>query len=296
VNEQDLRTFVQKRLSKLMWPDEFLPLGYLPANAAGKISTNVLRKIVTGELSDGVLASLGSWKLERAQPSEPEKLRALIQDALTRGRPISFLSYWGAGRRGSIGDIDRVSLGRLKAYVEGARRVPQAPPELTLLFTDMHARNYRIPEARMQTYWTEIETHAQALGIRTARLSDLWSEARLLPAQIDAATRTPEFEAAWQEHPLRTRLIEQAQKYVEQGADAEQAARYYLEACAREGAAIVARYPSSVFLTYDHPDFDCVSPPMPKLYLHSVKEGASVKPWFVEDAPAAAPGAHRAVE
>ena len=172
----------------------------------------------------------------------------------------------------------------------------KAPPELTLVFTDMHARNNRIPEARMQRYWHEIEAYAQRLGMRTLRLSELWSEARLVPAQIDATVRTPEFEAAWQAHPLRSRLIEQAQKHVEQGGDAEQAARYYLQACACEGKIIAERYPCSLFLTYNHPDFDCVSPPLPKLYLHSYKEGTSIKPWFVEDAAAASSGGDRAAE
>ncbi len=280
VTEADLRTFAHERLSPHASPDSVVFLGYLPAGAAGKVSTNVLRKIVSGELCDEILGSLGSWKYKRAQPSDPEAIRSLVQTALTRGAPIPFLSYWGCGVRDAASDLDRAALDRLAEYVKGARRVPQAAPTMTLIFTDTHARNNRIPDERARRYFAGVREHAHALGMTTVLLSDLWRELGITEALVEETLRDAAFEAEWAAHPLRERLVEQGSRHVEQGGDPADAAKRYYAICSHEGRALAARYPGAIFATYNHPDFDCVSPRLPKVYLSSFKEGTSVKPWF----------------
>jgi hypothetical protein len=113
-------------------------------------------------------------------------------------------------------------------------------------------------------------------------MSALWADAGLTSDQIRGDLRAADAEVRWRAHPQRDGLIAQAAKHVEQGGDVETAARTYLATCAREGEVIAARYPDSVFATYNPPAFDCVSPPLPKVYLYSYKDRTSVKPWFVD--------------
>lgn len=287
LTELALRRWAQERLSHHMWPDAVVFMGYLPAGAAGKISINTLRKIVAGELADEILASLNSWRYKRAQPAGAEAIRARVQRSLTAGAPIPFLSYWGCGTRDALAEPDQQALVRLRDYVNGARRVPQASPALTLILTDMHARNNGVPLARMRRYFGAVRDQAAQLGMEVVLLSELWTQAGLSPEQIEAELREPAFHARWQAEPLRERLVQQAQKHFEPSPDAartpEAAARFYYQACLREGAAIAARYPEHLFLTYNPPDLDCLSPPLPRLYLYSYKEGTSVKPWFTDE-------------
>ncbi|HEY2511212.1 MAG TPA: class I adenylate-forming enzyme family protein [Polyangiaceae bacterium] len=280
LSDQDLRSWAQERLSPHMWPDAFEFLGFLPAGAAGKVSTNVLRKIVTGELAEEILGSLNSWKYKRAQPSDMDRLREIVQHALVRGTPIPFLSYWGCGVRDNLSDLDRMALERLHEYAQGVKRLPQISSVTTLIFTDTHARNNRIPEERMNRYFEAIRGHAEGLGMRTVLMSELWADAGLTVSKIQEAAKHADFEAAWSAHPLRDRLIDQAGKHVEEGGDPAHAAKHYLATCSQESRALAERFAGGIFATYNHPDFDCVSPLLPKVYLSSFKEGTSVKPWF----------------
>ncbi|MCA9540172.1 MAG: hypothetical protein KC620_14845 [Myxococcales bacterium] len=279
--DAELRAFVAERLSRHLWPDAYAPVGYLPAGAAGKVSTNLLRKVITGELADEIVTALGSWRFKRAQPSDAEAVKARVQAALTAGRPIDLLAYWGYGPRAALHEVDVAALDRLRDFGEAARRVPQAPPRVTIILTDMHAANNGIPAARVAAYSAAIQAEAEARGMQVVRLSEIWRDAGLTPAAITAHIETEAFAAEWQAHPLRARFVDQAARHAEHG-DAEAAARFYVHGCDVEGRAIAAAYPNALFTTYNHPDFDCVSPPLPKLYLHSFKEGTSVKPWFVD--------------
>jgi len=280
VSEQALGAWLKGRLSRHLWPDTVVFLGYLPAGPAGKVSTGVLRRIVSGELADEMVASLNSWKYKRAQPSRIEGIRATIQRALNLGAPISFLAYWGCGTRDAIAEVDRMALERLKEFVDNARRVPQAPPLLTLIFTDTHARNNQLPEGRVTRYFAAVSERARALGMETTLMSELCTGAGLGARQIEDEILSPASEAAWQAHPRRQQLIEQAAKHVEQGADIEARAKAYFVMTRLEGRIIAEQYPFSILVTYNSPEFDFVLPPLPTVYLNSYKDGTAVKPWF----------------
>jgi hypothetical protein len=134
----------------------------------------------------------------------------------------------------------------------------------------------------MHRYFDAIRAEAQSLGMSTVLMSELWAETGITLPAIQAKVAEPSFEAEWQSHALRDRLIEQAGKHVEEGGDPTVAAKFYYATCSEESRALAAKYAGHVFATYNHPDFDCVSPALPKVYLSSYKEGTSVKPWFVD--------------
>ena len=286
-SEQGIRSWLQERLSRALWPDVIHFVGALPRGGAGKVMTNLLRQMVMGELADDIVASLSSWKYKRAQASDDDAIRATIQRSLLGGRPIPLLAYWGCGARASIADVDRQALARLKDYSDSLRRVAHSPAALTLILTDTHAANNHIPSSRSTAYFDEIVAHAHTLQFTVVTMTDLWHDGGLSTGQIDRDMSGAAAEAAWQNDPLRSRLIDQAGKHVEGGADVEQAAWRYRVMCRLEGQLVAARHPDHIFITYNPPEFDAVSPGLPKVYLSSFKAGTSVKPWFHETSPPA---------
>lgn len=279
--ELDIKIWLQTQLSQPMWPDVVIFMGYLPAGAAGKVSTNILKKIVTGTLCEEIITSLNRVRYKRAQPSDPKQMSKLVQKALKSGNAISFLAYWGCGTRSDFSDYDRQTLDRLKEYVDGAKRVPQVPPVLTLIFTDTHAHNNQIPIERMNAYFLGIKSYAEKLGMKTLRLSEIWVEFGLTMETIRAELATDVYKEKWQANPLRERLIEQAAKHAEQNQKPEDAAIRYACTTSHEGVIVARKYPDAIFTSYNHPDFDSVSPCLPKVYLSSYKDGTAVKPWFI---------------
>ena len=282
VTARELKGWAQERLSRHMWPDSVTLMGALPAGGTGKIATGVLRQILTGALSEELLATLNTWKYKRAQPSRIDEIRGLIQRSLVEGHPFDVVTYWGCGTRDKADTVDLLALDRLLAYLDGLHRLPQSAPRVTLIMTDTHADNNRIPKARSAAYFDSVAAAGRARGMDVVYMSALWADAGLTPARIADDMAAPDAQSTWDTHPQRAGLLAQAAKHVEQGGDVETAAKTYLFTCAREGEVIAARYPQSVFATYNPPEFDCVSPPLPKVYLYSYKDRTSIKPWFVD--------------
>ncbi|MES2746534.1 MAG: class I adenylate-forming enzyme family protein [Bdellovibrionota bacterium] len=278
----EIKTWLQQQISQHMWPDAVMFMGFLPHGAAGKITTNVIRKIITGQLVEEILQSLNSWKFKRAQPSDLEAIKKKIQGNLISGEATHFLAYWGCGTRDHKIEQDDLTLKRLKEFAESVRKAPTVRQRVTLIFTDTHAANNRIPADRMNRYFSFIEKAAEELGFDTVRLSDLWKQAGLEWPKINEVMNSQAFAERWEAEPLRPRLIDQAAKHAEQGFQPEDAAKHYYAACLHEAKAVAEIYPKAMFTTYNHPDFDCISPNLEKFYLTSFKEGTSVKPWFYE--------------
>ncbi|MBC7659546.1 MAG: acyl--CoA ligase, partial [Chitinophagaceae bacterium] len=280
--ELAIKMWLQSQLSQPMWPDVVIAMGYLPSGAAGKISTNILKKIVTGTLCEEIITSLNRVRYKRAQPSDPGGMSKLVQKALKTGTPLSFLAYWGCGTRDNFSEFDKQTLDRLKEYVDGAKRVPQVPSELTIIFTDTHARNNKIPVERMTSYFAGIRNYAEKLGMKTILLSEIWKEYGLTSETILNEVATDAFKEKWENDSLRQRLIDQAAKHAEDNQKPEDAAMRYYCTTAHEGVIVAKKYPHSIFTSYNHPDFDIVSPVLPKVYLSSYKDGTAVKPWFID--------------
>lgn len=278
----EIKAWLQSRISQHMWPDAIVFMGCLPHGAAGKVTTNVIRKIIGGQLVDEILQSLNSWRYKRAQPSDSEGMKKKIQANLIAGEPVHFLAYWGCGARDHTIEQDTQTLLRLKEFVDGVRKAPQIRPRLTLIFTDTHARNNRIPDERMNRYFSGIREEAEKLGLDTIRLSELWQQAGLDWQSIVDVMRSETFQKRWADEPLRLRLVDQAAKHAEQGFEPSHAAEHYYAACLHEAVEVAKIFPKALFTTFNHPDFDCISPNLEKLYLTSFKEGTSVKPWFYE--------------
>ena len=140
--------------------------------------------------------------------------------------------------------------------MNSARRTPQTAPKMTLIFTDVHAQNNRIPKDRMEQYFAGIQEHATKVGMDTILLSEIWQDGGLSPELLAEKLKQEAFETTWQGLEFKDHLIEQAGKHLEQSNDPESAARFYYMACTHESVVIAERYPTSIFTTYNHPDFD----------------------------------------
>ena len=285
VSESDLRSRLHAEISAFKLPDRIVFMGYLPKGATGKIGVGTLRAILSGQLAAEIEARLTESQFNRAQPSGREDIARIIRESLHRGSPIRFLSYWGAGARDGVNDIDRMALERLSTLVASVGKVREVPGRLTLVLTDVHAIDINMkPRLRVERYFEEIAQAAEPLGFEVLRLSDLWRDAGLSVESVRATIRGREFEAAWQQEPLREQLLVQAQKHSEGDQDTETAAEAYYLACRRERVAMLDRFRDHIFITYNDPTFDGLLPDLPKVYIYSHKEDSSLKPWFTDAA------------
>ncbi|MCK6523459.1 acyl--CoA ligase [Myxococcota bacterium] len=159
-SERDLSAFVNAALSRHLWPDQLVRMGYLPAGGAGKIQLALLRRILTGALAEEITADLRRWRFNRAPPAGEPALTELIQRALTWGAPIPLVVSWGAARRDTLSALDREALDRLAALQRVLRRVPQAPPVLTVVLEDAEGG---------AAYLAAVAAYAEGLGLSLGR-------------------------------------------------------------------------------------------------------------------------------
>ena len=280
----EVSTWLGSRISEYKRPDRVSIMGYLPRTATGKVSPHALRRILTGELAEEILGALTNCRRKRAQPSDSAAIRELIQAHLLQGRPLPLVAYWGAGLRAHLGEVDRRALDRLRELATAATRLTEVPARISLILTDVHALNNRIPAERFNKYFTEVAAYARDQGITVRLLSELWTRAGRDPARLGPESDELDFRRRWHALPLRSELIAQARKHLEFGDDFEAAARRYFRACAHDREILSTELAGSLFVTYNSPEMDPLLPELPRIYIHSFREGHAEKPWFSDEA------------
>jgi hypothetical protein len=264
-------------------PDRVAVLAQLPRGAAGKVGVGVLRRIVTGELAQGILQRLSVKRYCHHKPRQPESIETLFQAAIERGKPLSFFMMWGCGARRAIGQADRLALKRLEDLMAEAKALPWLSTSLTLMMTDIHATLNGFASDHRNDYFSAVAALATAAGFHVTYESEVWQNHGLTIDEVRAFEETPTFEARWAEFPLKSRFREQASKHSKEGP--EKGARLYCASCWVEGAAVAKEYADHVMFTYNGPEFDECTPSLPKLYILPFRTGLTDKPWFMaEDA------------
>jgi len=270
----ELRQFAKDHLAAYKCPDQYVLVGVLPKTSTGKTAVAELRERISGAGVETRIRALNTWKYKRAQPSDIGALRALITRSALWGEDLSFVAYWGCGQRGQTNEIDRMAMDRMCEYVSRAS-CPPATTRLTLVLTDLHAQINAKPADRISNYYAAVIRDARERRIETVLLSELWGSIDLV---LD------DLEPARDDHPLIEKAAARASKHAENG-EPRLGARRYIAACTWDSKAMLARFPKSIFLTYNGPDDAGFLPDMPTLYIYSYKKKISEKPWFCDGLP-----------
>jgi len=270
----ELRRFVKDRLAAYKCPDRYVFVGVLPKTSTGKIAVAELRERLTGAAVETRIRALNTWKYKRAQPSDLNALRTCMTRSVLWGEDSSFVAYWGCGRRSHTNDIDIMAMDRMREYISRAS-CPPATARLTLVLTDLHAEINSIPAQRARDYFAAVVSEARKRNVETVLLSELWRA-------IDRSLY--DLEPLAEDQSLMEKAIERARKHSENG-EPQLSARRYLAACRWDSEAMLARFPTSIFLTYNGPDDAGFLPDMPTLYIYSYRKKVSEKPWFCDGGP-----------
>jgi long-chain acyl-CoA synthetase len=279
VDVAELRRFARAELAPYKRPDRFVPVGVLPKTSTGKIAVAELRERLDGTAVETRVRALNTWRYKRAQPSDVEALRAALSRAVLWGEDVSFVAYWGCGRRARTNATDRLAMDRMCEYVAHAT-CASAGSRLTWVLTDVHARINGKPADRTAGYFESVIDDARRRQVRTVYLSELWTS---------IGRRLDDLAPAERDDPLLGRALARSIKHVERG-DAELAARRYITACRWDSAAVSACYREAIFLTYNGPADAMFLPALPSLYLYSYRKGVSAKPWFCDEPVSAGAG------
>ena len=178
-------------------------------------------------------------------------------------------------------------LDNLRTLVDEAdRRVNKSWVRLKLILADIHGRCNLVPEVSARSYYGAIEEECRRRGFEHVYLSEIWAQNGLVLDEILKSAETPAFNRVWEEFLFKDQFTRQAKKRSVQE-DAEKAARTYYAVVMAEREA-VARYGSgAVFFTHNDLEYAAVNPPLPTIYIHSIKPGVSEKPWFMGSASGA---------
>lgn len=279
----ELRRFIAEKLPRLFVPDSFVRVAKLPRTRVGKIAIGELRNIVSGDYARLVFNSVNTWKFKRAHPEEPERIIQSFQNKILMFQPLEFISYWGAGYKSSISDADVKAMQRLREFVDVSKAFDGLQATLQLILTDVHAFLNGKPKKRIESYLKEIENLAHSFGFKTIYSSELWRKYGLDMFEISNKAKAIDIlyllDMQGVSHDLIKRLIASAEKHVEQGNAADGLKRYLL-ACYTEREYFAREYKEAVFLTYNDPDMNFLTPPLPTFPLSSFKRDTAVKPWF----------------
>jgi hypothetical protein len=267
----ELRQFVKANLAAYKCPDRYVPVGVLPKTSTGKTAVAELRERLSGAAVATRIRALNTWKYKRAQPSDIDALHMLLTQSALWGEDLSFVAYWGCGRRSQTNGIDRMAMDRMCEYIARAS-LPPAAARLTLVLTDLHGEVNGKPPSRMSEYFAAVVSDAGERGVETIYLSELW-------AAIDRSL--DDIEPVGEEHPLIEKAATRAAKHCE-NSEPRSAASRYVATCKWDSEAMLARFPKSIFLTYNGPADSGFLPEMPTLYIYSYKRKVSEKPWFCD--------------
>jgi acyl-CoA synthetase (AMP-forming)/AMP-acid ligase II len=281
----ELRRYARGRLPAKSLPNEFVCVAKLPATAVGKIAIEQLRKLVGGDYARGAFESINTWKFKRAHPLEPERIIQSFQNRILMSQPLRYISYWGVGIKTSVSDSDKKAMHRLRELVDASTVNPNLQGHLKLILTDMHALLNGKPKARVDSYLGEVEKLGHELGFSCVKSSELWKKAGLnileISRQAESIDLPQVIDSLGVSSDLVNRLANSATRHVEVGSTDDGLKRYLL-ACQAEREIFAQEYDGSVFLTYNDPDMQFLSPPLPTISISSYNRGTAIKPWFAD--------------
>jgi len=221
-----------------------------------------------------VLRSFDTWAFKREQPDDPQLMLQVIADAIGRRAPVPFVLYWGKGPRCGLAEPDIECLDFLTAFAARVREAHAPGATLRLIFTDTHAELNGHPRETIRRYFDEIEGAARQRGFETCWLGELTQAAGAVPANELHDEVVPA-------DTLR-KLCASARKWYRGNGTAEQGALNYYQINMVEKRAVELAFPRSIFITFNGSAFRSLFPKrLPIFYMHSLRRGVSVKPWFL---------------
>jgi hypothetical protein len=220
-----------------------------------------------------VLQAFNTWAFKREQPSDPELIREVIAEAMTRGEPLPFVLYWGKGPRCQLDEPDITCLDYLAALARRVKEAYEPGAAIKLICTDTHARLNGHHEQGIKDYFAAVIESAHGRGFGNCLLSELVQTAEA--AGVDADPEEVSIETL-------QRLGVSAAKWYRGEATPEEAARKYFKMNMIERRAVELAFPRSIFVTFNGSELRCLFPQhLPIFYMYSLRRGVSVKPWFL---------------
>ena len=228
------------------------------------------------EAAQHIFKGIYTWRFKRCNTPDREGIVEVIERSVRAGTAIPAVSYWGCGDRSFVNRYDVQALDFLGEFRANATRLWAPGIAVTFVMTDIHGVVNGKDPGGMERYFEGIRELMAERGYDSLLLSRLWEEGGYSVADLDG--RWPALEGEWERLSIRHLLVARARRHA-RGVDPVLAARRYLAACSIDAEVVGRRFPGSILISYNGPDYAPILPPLPKMYLCSLKRRSSVKPW-----------------
>ena len=225
-------------------------------------------------LAEKILHAFNTWHFKREQPADPQLMLQIVANAVSRQAPVPFVLYWGKGPRCSLGAPDVRCLDFLAALAGRVRAAYAPGAAIELIFTDTHAELNGYSRPTIRKYFAQVALAAGERGFGSCWLGELTQARRLAAADArDDDSVPPE---------TLLRLSAGAAKWYRGGGSAEHGALKYYRSNMVERRAVELAFPRAIFITFNGSEFRDLFPQrLPIFYMYSLRQGVSVKPWFL---------------
>lgn len=255
----------------------YLTFGYKKAKFNQKRTT--VNKIDTEQrnarMSKEILDTFNVWQFKREQPHTAPKIQEKILEHVKEDTPVSFIMYWGKGKKEISGNTEVQALKYLCKMLDKVKEKHEPGTSLTIIFTDTHAKLNGYSEREIKTYFDSVKKQISDYGFNFLSLSELvtYDENELME-KIDKLKIKNSFLA---------NLEKSSFKHFRRGANTKLGAKLYFLQNQKEKGELEKVFPDSIFLTYNGSDLNAIFPlKLPVFYMYSLKKGTSVKPWFCD--------------
>jgi hypothetical protein len=221
-----------------------------------------------------VLRSFNTRAFKREQPDNPDLMRRVISQSMSRHEPVSFVLYWGKGPRTVPGEPEAQTLDYLAALALRVREAYELGATITVIFTDTHAELNGHSQQSIRAYFDEIAVAAHQRGFNNCWLGQLVRDVVVAPEENLGSQEVPS--------ELWFTLCASAKKWFTGDGTAEQGALRYYRLNMLEKRAVELTFPCSIFVTFSGSGLRALFPSrLPIFYMFSIRHGVSDKPWFL---------------
>lgn len=207
-------------------------------------------------------------------------LQQAIWACLIEDTTFQAVVQWGVGTRSAVGPIEQSAVGNLGEIFLGLQSVGEVRFSVTVLVTDIHARNNGIPGAVIKDYVESLseEVASRSWVVKTVSqvLGTVESNTLLEICQDDDYVR---FRWNRLRPDLQRRLADNARRRCLEDSSTLAAMRY-VAICELEGGLIARAIPKGFLFSYQSPELAFLLPSMPTILVYVEPGGGKLRPWY----------------
>ncbi len=245
------------------------------------------KSLTTAERYNALASHKAGYRRGALHAGDADAIKAIIETALRKDRPVPVMIYWAKGVRDEVTDIEKEGI----AFVKKALSQLDMPVDLHVVFADTHVafNGIDLPESYIEQTRAAFDEIINTDDSKV-RFSGLSRLSDYVNPDIAYTSREGGYDAlrkhTEQSKQCNTEMLDvlgmRAEKYYQRDDTSPQdVARMYYELCKSEKEPVGRAFPDTIFLTYNSSKQHDFSVPsgMPAFNMYAFDGHISDKPW-----------------